>query len=170
MAPENHLRVRPLTTYALLGALLFVLKMALAPVPNVEPVSLLVIAYTRVFGRKALWPVYAYVFLECLVWGIGLWSVNYLYVWGLLCLLSRLFKGMTSVLGWAVLSGAFGLCFGLLCAPVYFVTGGWAFAVSWWISGIPYDLLHGAGNFLAALVLLGPCCKILERLSRTPLD
>ncbi len=31
----------------------------------------------------------------------------------------------------------FGLLFGMLCAPVYAVTGGWAFAVSWWISGIP---------------------------------
>lgn len=164
MIPEKRLRVRALTVYALLGALMFILKMALAPLPNIEPVSLLVITYTLVFGREALWPVYAYVSLECLVWGIGLWNLNYLYVWGVLYLLTRLFRRMSSSLGWAVLSGAFGLFFGLLCAPVYLFTGGWAFAVSWWISGIPYDLLHCAGNLIAALVLLRPCCRVLEKL------
>lgn len=164
MAPK--IQAREICVYALLGSLTFILKMAMAFLPNIEPVSMLIIAYTLVFGRKALRPIYAYVFLEFLVWGLGLWNVNYLYVWAVLFLLTLLFRKMTSSLGWAILSGAFGLSFGLLCAPVYLLVGGWAYAVSWWISCIPYDLLHCAGNFAVALVLLRPCREILERLER----
>ena len=75
-----------------------------------------------------------------------------------------LLREMTSPLGWAILSGLFGLLFGALCAPVYFIAGGWAFGVSWWISGIPFDVIHCVGNFAAALVLFVPLRKALERL------
>ena len=57
-----------------------------------------------------------------------------------------------------------GLFFGLLCAPVQFFIGGWAYAVSWWISGIPFDLSHCAGNFAMALLLYRPCRRVLEEL------
>ena len=163
-AKSGALPVRELILYTLLGTVMFALKMSMAGLPNIEPVSLLVIVYTLVFGRRAFWPITLYVALEFLVWGVNLWTVNYLYIWGLLAVLSHLFRSIDSVLGWAVLSGAFGLCFGLLCAPVYWITGGWTFALSWWISGIPFDLLHGIGNFFMALALFKPCRRILETL------
>ena len=71
---------------------------------------------------------------------------------------------MESPLGWAVLSGGFGLLFGALCTPVCLVTGGPAFALSWWLSGIPFDLLHCGGNFALALFLFKPLRRLLERL------
>ena len=82
-----------------------------------------------------------------------------------LALLARLLRRMESALGWAVLSGAFGLCFGALCALTYLVAVGWSYALSWWISGIPFDLAHCAGNFGMALVLFRPCRKVLARLA-----
>ena len=69
-----------LTVLALLGALMFAAKMAMAALPNIEPVSLLVLVYTAVFGKKALKPICVYVLMEFLVWGLGLWNLNYLYV------------------------------------------------------------------------------------------
>lgn len=149
---------------SLLGALMFGAKMAMAALPNIEPVSLLILVYTAVFGKKALYPIYLYVVLELLVWGLGLWNLNYLYVWLALFLLAMAFRRMESPWGWAILSGAFGLGFGLLCAPVYLFTGGWAAALSWWVSGIPYDVLHCAGNFALALVLYRPLTKVLKAL------
>ena len=151
----------------LVGALLLVTKLALAWLPNIEPVSLLVLVYTAVLGWKALAPVYVYVMMEILIWGLGFWNLCYTYVWLVLVVLAMLFRKMESPLGWAVLSGAFGLSFGALCALVYWVTGGWAFALSWWVSGIPFDLLHCAGNFAMALVLFRPCRQVLTRLMRT---
>lgn len=151
---------------ALLGTLMFGAKASMAVLPNIEPVSLLVLVYTAVFGRGALYPIYTYVLLELLLFGIGLWSLNYLYVWLVLYLLCRAFRAMKSPWGWAILSGAFGLGFGLLCTPVYCITGGWAFGLSWWISGIPFDALHCAGNFCLALVLYRPLTRALSALKQ----
>lgn len=164
---SKPLPLRELVLYALLGAVMYGGKMALSFLPNIEPVSLLVILYTLSFGRKALWPIYVYVGLEFVTWGISSWSFNYLYVWLILFLLTRALRHMESPLSWAVLSGSFGLCFGLLCAPVYGLMGGWGYAVSWWVSGIPYDLLHCAGNFAMTLLLFKPCMQILQKLRAT---
>ena len=148
--------VREVALFAILGAMTFAAKMAMSQFPNTEPVSLLVMLLAVCFGWKGLYAVYLYVLLEFAMWGLGLWSVCYLYVWLILFALAWLFRRMESPLGWAVLSGCFGLLFGALCALVYWVTGGWAAAVSWWISGIPMDLVHGVGNFAIALVLFKP--------------
>ena len=162
--PRPGLRAKDLAVLSLLGAVLFAAKMAMAWLPNIEPVSLLVMVYAAVLGRRALYPIYVYVALECCVWGIQLWTVNYLYVWLLLYLAARRLRAMDAALGWAVLSGAFGLCFGARCAPVYLFTGGWAFALSWWVSGIPWDAVHCAGNFVLALELFPTARGLLERL------
>ena len=161
---ERGSRLRDLVLFALLGALTFGAKVVMMGLPNIEPVSLLVLLYGAVFGLRALYPVYVYVALECLLFGLNLWSVNYLYVWPLLALVGWLLRDMDSALGWALASGAFGLCFGLLCAPVYLFTGGWAMAVGWWISGIPFDLVHCAGNFVIALALFKPLRRAVERI------
>lgn len=163
---SGPMRARDIVLMGLLGAILMVTKMALAWLPNIEPVSLLVMVYASVLGWKALCPVYVYVALEYMIWGFGLWSACYLYVWTILALLAILLRRMESPVGWAVLGGAFGLCFGALCALVYLAAGGWQFALSWWVSGIPFDLLHCVGNFAMALFLFRPCHKVLSRLTR----
>lgn len=147
----------------MLGGLTFAAKVVMMSLPNIEPVSLLVMVFAVVYGKKALFPIYVYVLLEFVLFGFGLWSAAYLYVWALLALAAWLLRNMRSALGWAVLSGGFGLLFGALCTPVYLVSGGPAFALSWWLSGIPFDLLHCAGNFALALVLFKPLCRLLSR-------
>ena len=149
---------------SLLAALMFALKFAMAPLPNIEPVSLLIIVYTLVFGRKALYAVYLYVGLEVLFFGFGLWNFAYLYVWAILFLLTRIFRNMHSRVGFAVLSGAFGLVFGLLCMPVFMAAGGVSYGLSSYVSGIPFDVMHCVGNFAIALILQEPLTKLLRRL------
>ena len=156
--------MREVALFGILGALTFGTKVAMSFLPNIEPVSLFVMLYAVVFGRKALYPIYLYVLLEILFYGIHLWNINYLYVWVILALGAWLMRKSENPLAWALLSGVFGLFFGALCAPVYLFSGGLAFAVSWWISGIPFDLLHCAGNFVMALLLFIPLRRLLEKL------
>lgn len=164
-ARPSALGAREVAVLGLLGAVLFGSKAALAWLPNVEPVSLLVIVYTVILGWRALFPICVYILLEYVTWGFGLWSACYLYVWPLLALTAWLLRRMEAPLGWAVVSGAFGLCFGALCALAYLAAGGWAFAVSWWVQGIPFDLIHCGGNFVLALALFRPCRELLARLA-----
>lgn len=85
-------------------------KTALAFLPNIELVSFLFIIYTIVFGKKALPAVFAFVGVECLVWGMNLWVINYLYVWPLLVVITLIMQksGCRQALVYAVMSGAFG--------------------------------------------------------------
>ena len=148
----------------MLGALTFGAKVAMSALPNIEPVSLFFLLYGVVFGRKALYPVFLYVVMEILCYGIQLWNINYLYVWLILALGAWMMRKTEQPLAWALLGAVFGLFFGALCAPVYLFTGGPAVALSWWISGIPFDLLHCGGNFVMVLVLFKPLRRLLTTL------
>ena len=132
--------------------------------PNIEPVSLMVMLFAVVFGWKALYPVYLYVVMEIMLYGFSWWNLNYLYVWAILAIAAIFLRNMRSRWLWATLSGLFGLAFGHLCSPVYSVMGGMDYAIRWWIAGFPYDALHGAGNFVIALVLFVPLRTLLEKL------
>lgn len=158
--------LRQAVLFGILGALTFALKVVMAPLPNIEPVSLLVMLFAVTFGGLAVYPIYVYVLMEFGLYGLHLWSINYLYLWLLLAAVAWLLRPCRSPFWWAMLSGGFGLLFGLLCAPVYLAVGGPAFALSWWLSGIPFDLLHGAANFTLALLLFAPLRTLLERLYR----
>lgn len=161
---RNGLRTasRRVVLCALLAAMMTVLQLAMAPLPNIEPVSLLVLVYALVFGRDVFYIIFTFVLLEGLVHGFHLWWVSYLYIWplwtGLVLLLRR--GGEKPPLLWAAASGTFGLSFGALCALPYLAGGPWA-ALSYWVAGIPFDLVHCGGNFFLTLALEGPLCRLL---------
>ena len=148
----------------MLGALTFGAKVAMSGLPNIEPVSLMVMLFAVVFGWKGLYPIYLYVLMEILLYGINLWNINYLYIWLILALCAMAMRKLRNPLWWALLSGAFGMAFGLLCCPVYAVLNGWNFAIRWWQAGIPFDIPHAVGNFIIALLLFAPLRILLEKL------
>lgn len=156
--------IRRIVISGLLGAALVVAQVSLAFLPNIELVSLLLILFTLCIGRAVLAPLAIFILAEGLLYGFTMWWFNYLYVWPLLCLLAYLFHAQRSPLFWAMLSGAFGLCFGALCAIPYFFIGGASTAFAYFISGLHFDLLHCAGNFIVAFTLFKPLYGVCERL------
>ena len=161
---KKSLSIQEMALFGVLGALMFALQVAMAPLPNIEPVSLLVMIFAAVFGWKCLYPVYVFVVMEILFYGFSTWNIYYLYVWTVLVLAAILMRKMEPALGWAVLSGVFGLAFGALCGIVDIFIGGWEFAFAKWVSGIPFDLLHCGGNFVIALIMWKPLRRLLEKL------
>ena len=159
-----RLTVREMVLFAMLSALTFALKWAMSWLPNIEPVSLMIMLFAVIFGRKALYPTYIYVLLEILFYGIGTWNICYLYVWTILALAALAMRKAESPVYWALLSGTFGLLFGALCAIVDVFIGGIGYAVTKWASGILFDIYHCAGNFVIALVLFKPLRALMEKL------
>ena len=155
------LRLRLTALSGVLGAVLLVVQVALAPLPNIELVSLLVVLFTLALGRYVAYALAVFVLLEGLLYGFGLWWFSYLYIWAVLAVLAHLFRRMESRLGWALLCGFYGLFFGTLTAvPVFFLSGA-VTGLAYIVSGIPFDLTHAAGNFLLALLLLPPLRRLL---------
>ena len=160
------LKVRELVILGLMTAILFVAQVALSFLPNIELVSLLVIVYTLVFGPKVLYVIYAFAVLEGLLYGFSSWWITYLYIWTVLAGLTWCFRKMESTLGWAILSGAFGLAFGALCELSHFFFVGWQAMIASWVSGLMFDIAHCVGNFLAALALFNPLLYLLRKLAQ----
>ena len=152
--------------FGILGAFTFAAKYVMSFLPNIEPVSLMVMLFAVVFGKKWVYPVYLYVAMEILFYGINLWNLNYLYIWAVLAVAACLLRDMKHPLGWALLAGVFGLLFGALCGIVDVFIGGTTYALSKLISGIPFDIAHCAGNFIIVLVIFQPLRELLEKLYR----
>ena len=148
-----HLNTKEIALMGILSALLIIGQVALGFLPNIEVVTLLVIAYTLVFGKKVFFIIYIFVLVEGLIYGFGLWWINYLYVWSVQAAVTLFFRKQKSVLFWSILSGFFGITFGALCALPYFAIGGPQAAFAYWISGLAYDIPHCIGNVVVCLVL-----------------
>ena len=158
------LTVRQTVLFGILGALTFAAKWVMSALPNIEPVSLMVMLFAVTFGLKAVYPMYVYVVMEFLFYGINTWSICYLYIWLILALGAWLLKSSSHPLSWAILSGVFGLLFGALCGIVDIFIGGFAYAAAKWTSGILYDIYHCVGNFVIALFLFCPLRDLMQKL------
>ena len=163
----KRMSIYKLTRIALLSAILYVSKVALEFLPNVELVSLLVILYTLVFGKETFLTVTVFNLFELIQWGFGTWWISYLYVWSLLCLVTLLLKKLIKeeFIVWAIVSGGFGLIFGSLFAVVY-IPINLSYALTYWISGLPWDVWHGICNFILMLVLGKPLYLLLVRMKK----
>jgi len=167
------MRIKDIVIIGMLSALLISFQVGLAFLPNIELVSLLIIVYTIVLRKKAIYIISTFILLEGLFYGFGLWWINYLYIWFILFLITMVFRKEHSPFIWAIISGSFGLSFGALCSIPYIFIGsangtfasGLQMAFAYWISGIPFDLTHGISNFVIALMLFKPLYVILNLLS-----
>lgn len=161
----KRMSIYKLTRIALLSAILYVSKVALEFLPNVELVSLLIILYTLVFEKETFLTVTVFNLFELIQWGFGTWWISYLYVWPLLCLITLLLKKLIKeeFLVWAIVSGAFGLIFGSLFAVVY-IPISLSYALTYWISGLPWDVWHGVCNFILMMALGKPLYLLLIRM------
>ena len=163
---SSKLNVRELVLFGVLGAMTFALKVVMAGLPNIEPVTLCLLVYGAVFGYKALYPCFIYVTMEVLYFGLGTWNICYLYVWPIPVILGVFLREIKPSLVWALAAAVFGLLFGALCGIVDAFIGGIAYAVAKWASGIPFDIAHCLGNFGMALILFKPLRQLLDKLYR----
>ena len=157
-------KIRYITVTAMLAVIMYVSQIAIAAIPNIELVSLLVIVYTAVLGIKSFPIIGVFIIIEGLTYGFGLWWMCYTYIWFILAIITLLLRGMKSSVGWAFVSGVYGLFFGLLCSIVYFFTGGASAMFAFWIGGIKFDIAHCIGNFVIALLLFKPLYYLLDKL------
>ncbi len=160
----EHLRLRELLALSLLAALMFGAKVALSLLPNIHLGAVFLIVATLRYGPKAFYTAFVYVMLEGLVYGFGLWWFSYLYIWPLLVAMVLPFRGSRQMFGLSCIGAVHGLLFGGLCAIPIAILSGFPAGFAYWIAGIPFDLIHGAGNFVLCLILVQPLDRLLQRI------
>ncbi len=164
---HQKMSTHKLTRIALLSAVLYVSKAVLEFLPNVELVSLLVLVYALVFGREVFLIILVFNLFELIQWGFGIWWVSYLYTWpvlGLIVLALRRFVKEDFVV-WGVVAGLFGLAFGAMFAAAWLPVDR-AYAISYWVSGMPWDVAHCISNFVFVVFLGKPLYRVLLQLKK----
>ena len=155
----------------MLGALMFTSKLVMEVLPNIHLLGALTIAYTVVFRWRALFPIYLYILLNGLFAAFSPWWFPYLYIWTLLwgavMLLPKHLPKRVAAVVYPTLCTLHGLTFGILYAPAQAIMYGMSYEemLAWIVAGIPFDLLHTAGNFAAGLLVF-PITRVLFMLKR----
>lgn len=142
-------------------------KILMELAPNIHLLGVFTIAFTVVYRKKALYPIYIYVILNGIFSGFAAWWVPYLYVWtilwGVVMLLPEKMPGKIRPVVYMTVCAAHGFLFGTMYAPAHAIMFGMSFQgmISWIIAGLPWDFLHGISNFFCGILIV-PIINVLR--------
>ena len=146
--------------FAMLGALMYASKIIMDMAPNIHLLGVFVIAITVVYRKKALYPIYIFVLLTGLLNGFSAWWVPYTYIWTVLwavvMLLPKRIPKKAAPLIYMIICSLHGFGYGILYAPAQALLFGLSFKgmISWIITGLPFDMIHGVSNFFCGMLVM----------------
>lgn len=165
-----HIRkkIRVITRIALLTALVTVGRLSFSFLPNVQPMTVLLVCITLYYGwKEGILVALLSVILSNLFLGMGPWTIAQIVGYVVLIFLSSLLEDTHESVPIpllqvyvAFLGIVYGLVLSLIQAPFF----GWNIFNPYYLSGLTFDLLHAFGN-LAFLPLLYPVCMRVFRLT-----
>ena len=161
------LTVKEMTLFGMLGAVMYCSKIFMEFLPNIHLLGVFTIAFTIVYRKKALYPIYVYILLNGLFAGFNMWWIPYLYLWTILWGVTMLLPKNTPRFVYILVCGAHGFLYGTLYAPAQAIMFGLSFKgmIAWIVAGLPYDCVHGIGN-LCVGILIAPIVMLLRKLDR----
>ncbi|MCI8613991.1 hypothetical protein D7V94_06545 [Parablautia intestinalis] len=154
------LTIREIAVFGMLGAVMYVSKMVMEVLPNIHLLGVLTIAYTIVYRKKALYPIYIYVILNGIFCGFAAWWIPYLYLWtvlwGIVMLLPKKMPSRIKIFVYMAVCAVHGFLFGTLYAPVQAVLYGLNLkeTLAWIAAGLPWDCIHGVSNFFCGILIM----------------
>lgn len=139
--------------------------------PNIHLLGVFTVAFTVVYRKKALYPIYTYVILNGIFSGFAAWWIPYLYVWtvlwGAVMLLPKNMPKKIQPIVYMSVCALHGFLFGTLYAPAQAVLFGLNLKgmIAWIAAGLPYDLIHGVSNFFCGMLIVPiiSALKLAER-------
>lgn len=165
------LNIKEIAVFGMLGSVMYASKMIMEIFPNVHLLGVFTIAITVVYRKKALYPIYIYVFINGLFSGFATWWIPYLYLWtvlwGAAMLLPKNMPKKAAPIVYMCLCAMHGFLFGTLYAPAQAILFGLNFEamIAWIVAGLPWDFVHGVSNFFCG-ILICPIISVLRRTER----
>ncbi len=154
------LTIKEIAVFGMLGAVMYGSKLIMELIPNVHLLGVLTVAYTVVYRKKALYPIYTYVILNGIFCGFAAWWIPYLYLWtilwGVVMLLPKKMPKKVQPAVYMIVCAAHGFLFGTLYAPLQAIMYGLSFQgmIAWIAAGLPWDCIHGISNFFCGILIM----------------
>lgn len=143
-------------------------KLLMEIAPNIHLLGVFTVALTVVYRKKALYPIYTFVFLAGLFAGFATWWIPYLYLWtvlwGVVMLLPKNMPKKIRPIVYMSVCAAHGFLYGTLYAPAQALLFGLDFRgmIAWILAGLPWDCVHGVSNFVCGALIV-PIVNIIQR-------
>ncbi|EXJ23497.1 Substrate-specific component CbrT of predicted cobalamin ECF transporter [Alkalibacterium sp. AK22] len=152
---QSHDSLSPasrLTRTALLTALVSVSRLSFSFLPNIQPMTVLLMSITLYYGwRVGLTVAWLSVVITNIYLGMGPWTFAQIGAYAGLIFLSSLLKKsheQLSIPALQVYVAFMGILYGLLLSLLQAPFFGWNIFIPYYLSGLGYDLLHALGNML----------------------
>jgi len=150
---------REIVIFAMLGSVMYASKLIMEFAPNIHLIGVFTIAFTVVYRKKALYPIYIYVLLTGMFNGFATWWIPYLYLWAILwgavMLLPANIPRRIQPVIYMLVCAAHGFLYGTLYAPAQALLYGLSFQkmIAWIVAGLPFDCIHGVSNFFCGILI-----------------
>lgn len=162
---KNNQLIMRYTIAAVLTGLIFILKLVFAFLPNVEFVTFF-IAVNFIFFPFSLALIICNTscFLMVLFYGFLPVNLFYFFIFNLYgCLVALIKKPLYhNKYLFIFVMAMMGYIFGTLYALQQWFMFGFAYAIIYWVNGLVFDLIHGTGNGLIAILLTPLYFKIMN--------
>ncbi len=155
-----RLTTKEIAVFGILGAVMYASKLIMEAAPNIHLLGVFTIAFTVVYRKKALYPIYIFVFLAGIFGGFAAWWVPYLYIWtilwGAVMLLPKNMPQKAKPIVYMLICAAHGFLYGTLYAPAQAILYGMSLQgmIAWIIAGLPWDCIHGISNLFCGILIV----------------
>ena len=151
-------------------------RILLDPIPNVQPVTVLVLMAGAYFGAPRAIALAATIALasNVMLLGHGPWTLFQAVGWGAVGLMGALMSSRIIVEGRVrvglleVIAAASGLAFNWFVSLSILLEAGPSMLVPYLLNGLVFDLYHVAGNVLFVAWMASPLCEMLSRHRSSP--
>ncbi|MGQ3545602.1 ECF transporter S component [Bacillus cereus] len=164
--------IKSIVLISMLACLTVVGRMIFTFIPNIQPVTTLIIIITLLLGiRFGVAVSVLSIFLSNLVLGMGLWTIPQIIGYLVIALITgyviRPFFGKVSHILLSIYAAFAGLFYGFIMSLWQIPILGLKYFWLYYITGLPFDIYHALGNFgfyfIIAPILIPLLHKLLIR-------
>lgn len=167
-------RVQEISLIGILSALNIASRVYLQALPNVKPVTSLIIISVFLFGLAfAIKLTVVTTIVSGLFLGLGIYIFFQILAWSVICFLtdllvfqSRKKEKMPPLILMALFAAFMGYVFGFIVSLEKLVIGGPTMFWTYYLAGLSFDTLHAVGNFLFYLICAPIMIKVFQRGSK----
>ncbi|WP_225743422.1 ECF transporter S component [Marinilactibacillus sp. Marseille-P9653] len=171
---KNQFSVYRLTVLALMIALVQTSRLVFSFLPNVQPVTTILILMTITFGVvDAIIVGCGSIIVSNLFLGMGPWTLSQVVAFTIIILVSYAFSLCIKKLDgdfiyWVIFSGVTGILFGFIISVIQALMYQMVFPafIGYWIAGIWFDVYHAIGNSVFMVLLYTPLIPMFNKINR----
>ena len=140
-------------------------RILLSPIPNVQPVTVIVLlAGIRMGAKESIFLSSIIALFSNLILGHGIWTFYQAAAWSLIGCLGAFFSDKLNTLNKLIfISILSAFLFNWIVSISILHSVGFELFLPYIVAGIPYDLLHAVGNVTFMIWLSSPLSEIMSR-------